>query len=437
MKSTIEPTDDQVASLPHLHLDEEQRRQVLHELDNILGSRFFKSAARGSQFLKYIVEHGFDGHTEQLKERTIGVEVFQRPHDYATGDDPVVRVQAGEVRRRLEQYYQTVPEHSHVRIDLPLGSYSPTFHWLSNASSVEVPAGAIPAQQAESTSAKRGSKRWWIAGVCALLALTVVSAFLILHRAHHAQTALEQFWGPVFATQRPVIICLAAPVVYRPLDVLFQRYNRTHPGAFQTEMDKTNNPLPLDPKETIQWGDMYNYADYGVARGDTYAAVELSALFARLGKQSEVRIGANYSFEDLRNSPAVVVGAFNNKWTLYITSNLYFYFVQNGDTTIREQTKNGRVWTKHINSKGEVLDDTAIVSRLLDSKTGQFTITVAGIGGTGTQAAAEFVSNPELLAEGLRNAPPGWQTKNLEIVLQTTVTDSVPGPARVVATYTW
>jgi hypothetical protein len=248
---------------------------------------------------------------------------------------------------------------------------------------------------------------------------------------------LEQFWNPVFATQRPVIICLAAPVVYRPHEALYERYNRTHPGTFQTEMDRTNNPLPLDPKETIQWGDMYNYYDYGVARGDTYAAVGLSALFARLGKPSQVRIGANYSFEDLRNSPAVVVGAFNNRWTLYITSNLYFHFVEGVDTVIREQGKGGRVWEKHINSKGEVMDDTAVVGRLLDSKTGQFTIIVAGIGGTGTQAAAEFVSNPELLAEGLRSAAPGWQTKNLEIVLQTTVTDSVPGPARVVATYSW
>jgi hypothetical protein len=62
---------------------------------------------------------------------------------------------------------------------------------------------------------------------------------------------------------------------------------------------------------------------------------------------------------------------------------------------------------------------------------------VAGIGGTGTQAAGEFVSNPEFLEQGLRSAPAGWQTKNLEFVLQTTVTDSVAGPPRVVAAYSW
>ena len=84
-----------------------------------------------------------------------------------------------------------------------------------------------------------------------------------------------------------------------------------------------------------------------------------------------------------------------------------------------------------------MIEDYAIVSRLLDSKTGQFTITAAGIGGTGTQAAAEFLSNSEYMEEGLRSAPAGWQTKNMELVIETTVTESVPGPPRAVASYYW
>jgi hypothetical protein len=227
-------------------------------------------------------------------------------------------------------------------------------------------------------------------------------------------------------------------VVYRPSAVLYQKYARTHPGIFQTEVEKMNNLLPLDPRETILWGDMLNYSDYGVARGDVYAAVALSALLGRIGKPSQVRIGTNYSFEDLRNSPAVVVGAFNNRWTMQITSSLRFVFVeQDGQFMIREQTDGGRVWQDHLGKKGEIIDDAAIVGRLLDSKTGQFTITVAGITGTGTQAAGEFASNPEFLEQGLRSVPEGWQRKNLEIVLQTTVTDLVPGPPRVVAAYSW
>jgi len=64
-------------------------------------------------------------------------------------------------------------------------------------------------------------------------------------------------------------------------------------------------------------------------------------------------------------------------------------------------------------------------------------VTTAGIGPNGTQAAGEFVANAKYLEEGLRNAPANWQTKNLEVVLQTTVTDSVAGPPHAIAAYYW
>ena len=64
-------------------------------------------------------------------------------------------------------------------------------------------------------------------------------------------------------------------------------------------------------------------------------------------------------------------------------------------------------------------------------------VIVAGVGGAGTQAAAEFVSNPEYLAKGLRDAPPDWQKKNLEIVVQTILTGSIAGPPQAVAAYDW
>ena len=125
------------------------RESVLRELGRILASRFFKSAVRSKQFLEYVVRQKLDGNSEQLKERTIGIEVFQRPSGYATGDDPVVRVQAGEVRRRLEQYYQTAPHDAHMRIDLPVGSYSPTFTWFTAAEPEDMADLNLPVMEVE------------------------------------------------------------------------------------------------------------------------------------------------------------------------------------------------------------------------------------------------------------------------------------------------
>ena len=86
---------------------------------------------------------------------------------------------------------------------------------------------------------------------------------------------------------------------------------------------------------------------------------------------------------------------------------------------------------------GEVKEDYGVVTRLLDSKTGQLLIAAAGLAANGTQAAGEVISTPDYLAECLRKAPPDWQKKNLQVVVQTSVTDTVAGPPRVIAIYFW
>jgi hypothetical protein len=438
MKSFVDIPENHPASRMPMDENHDKTQAVLLELEKILESPFFRSAARSKQFLKYVVQHQVEGHSELLKERTIGSEVFLRPPGYATGDDPVVRVQAGEVRRRLDQYYQSAPNHSEVRIELPVGSYSPVFRWHSDTISAPLPSVHPPSLTAEPLKPNRRLVRLAIAGVCVALALGVGIASLTIHRVARQKSILEQFWAPVLATQQPALICLAKGVTYRPSLEVYERYSRTHPGKFQTEVERSNEPPPLDPNEKLSWSEMQLYADYGVATGDVSAAVKLSSLLGKIGKPSQVRIGANYSFEDLRNSPAVVVGAFNSKWTMRLTSNLHFAFEdENGQFMIREQTAGGRVWLGHPGKTGIPDEDFAIVGRLLDSKTGQFTIIAAGLTGSGTEAAGEFASNPEILEKALRDAPSDWQTKSLEIVLQTSMTDSIAGPPHVVAAYFW
>ncbi len=68
------------------------------------------------------------------------------------------------------------------------------------------------------------------------------------------------------------------------------------------------------------------YSDFGSSAGDVYAAVALSGLLGRLDKPSQLRIGSAYTYQDLRNSPAAVIGGFNNKWTIQLVSNLRYAF---------------------------------------------------------------------------------------------------------------
>src|SRR6185437_3987438 len=85
--------------------DAESSAAILDHLRRIQTSRAFGNSARAKEFLSYVVHHGLQGHTEFLKERSIGIHLFHRSPTYVTSDDPIVRVKAAEVRRRLTQYY--------------------------------------------------------------------------------------------------------------------------------------------------------------------------------------------------------------------------------------------------------------------------------------------------------------------------------------------
>jgi hypothetical protein len=230
---------------------------------------------------------------------------------------------------------------------------------------------------------------------------------------------------------------LAKPAVYLPSVKLYQLHSKT-PEKFMSQFSRLSQKPNLQPNDKILWGDMVEYPDYGLAAGDVYAATGMSALLGRIGKKNQVRIGGNYSFEDLRSSPAAVIGAFNNRWAMQMTSNLHFAFAEEGEQSIiKEEGPSGRRWRSETDANGNAVEDYAVVTRLLNSKTGQFVVVVAGIKSYGTQAAGEFVSNAEYLEKALRSAPPDWPRKNLQIVIETPVTDFLPGPPQAIAIYVW
>src|SRR3954449_10549675 len=107
-------------------------KAVLGQLDRMLKSRHFRNSRRYPAFLSHIVRRTLAGDLDSLKERILGIEVFKRAHDYDTGADPVVRITAGEVRKRIALYYHDEGTEQELRIELPPGSYVPVFSMHSN-----------------------------------------------------------------------------------------------------------------------------------------------------------------------------------------------------------------------------------------------------------------------------------------------------------------
>ena len=435
MKAPLESEQRGINSaIPDLR-DPDRRQAVLDELERVLKGKHFRNSGRAKQFLQFIVERKLGDHPDDLKERSIGTELFHRSPDYSTGDDPVVRVQASLVRRRLEQQYYEDQGNPPVRIEVPLGSYTPEFKWLSSNSSKDISRPEI-LRTNDSTPKSRSLKPKLLIGLAVAVVLILGASIRLVQtdRAAHQESTLEKFWSPALAAQRPILICLGDRVSYRPSQELYDRYSRQHPGTFATETEKTNLPLPLDPAEKITWGDMQPILEWGITKGDLTSTVTLATFLGRVGKPIDLRVGdAEYSYHDLRDFPAILVGAFNNQWTMNLMSDLRYVFVeQDGKFEIRDKKSPGQVWFSDYHRS-----DYAMVSRLLDSKTGQFTIIIAGLTSRGTEAAGEFATSPADLEKGLQGAPQDWQSKSMELVLETDVTEGVSGPPHVIASYYW
>src|SRR5450631_3729287 len=133
----IRESGQQVTQFPDSEAD--RNTKILAQLTQIHNSPAFCNSTRSKEFLSYVVEQVLAGHIDNLKERSIGVNLFHRPPTYDTGEDPIVRVKAGEVRRRLAEYYAAEAQAPELQIELPVGSYVPKFRWRPPADAVPPP----------------------------------------------------------------------------------------------------------------------------------------------------------------------------------------------------------------------------------------------------------------------------------------------------------
>src|SRR5580692_2641222 len=103
------------------------RDAVLSALNQVVSSEAFGKTERPARFLRYLVETTLRGEAPLLKENVLGVEVFDRPATWDPRLDPVVRQEAGRLRKRLAKYYENGGAEAEVRIELPVGTYVPVF----------------------------------------------------------------------------------------------------------------------------------------------------------------------------------------------------------------------------------------------------------------------------------------------------------------------
>lgn len=110
-----------------------QAEAIRLHLEQIVASPEFVAAPKLARFLSFVVETALDGNTDRIKESLIAIEVYGRRPDYNPQIDSTVRVEAGRLRARLRQYYNSIEQHGRIRIDIPKGSYVPLFEERESA----------------------------------------------------------------------------------------------------------------------------------------------------------------------------------------------------------------------------------------------------------------------------------------------------------------
>jgi hypothetical protein len=403
---------------------------VREQLNRLLAHPLFTNSKRYPVLLAYTVEQALLGNAGELKERTIGVEAFGREPNYDVNLDPVVRTTAAEVRKRLIQYYYSPDRAGELIIELPVGSYVPLFRepsphtavqtdtQLVNESSEALPQGRVEseARLADSPEGSAGRTVYaWISIAIALLVAGLLGfgigrvRFLGQAARPSGPSNMDRFWEPITATSSRVTYCLGVPT---------------------DSVDLQSRTPPAFPAE--ESGSLNVYDVTALAR----------SIAPLVPKNGELRVlaGSETGFAQLREGPSVMIGAFDNPWTMRITQDLPIGFEYDNHVrkVVDRKSVPRRIWTLQWQVPMESLArDYAVVARIHDQVSGQPVIILAGILGEGTEAASEVVSNPVYLDAMLQKAPKNWDQLNLGAVIEANVIEGHPGPPTVVAVETW
>lgn len=429
------------------HFGSEIQAAVKAELNKMISAPFFSQSARCRRFLSHVVLQTLSGKTDQLKERMIGISVFERANDYNTGEDAIVRVTANEVRKRIGQFYQESRTRHPVQIDLPRGTYVPEFriHLTeqdgestetgdNDATEQESPAAERPVpsvsahsgqpeQNAETesrasagavASQKVHTRRWWFRVTLALLILGTCATVAEYWRIRTRST-FPDVWETFAESKVPVLMCLG-----------------THnlPYAVSASSGETEDAVMRE--ETIPIDDVS-------------VVSSMARLLGNRGIPFRVAAADRTSLTDLQNQPVILIGAVDNQWAIQLTQSLRYRLSVDFPlgpekppiAAITDSEQPGTQWKIDFSIPLSAWKtDYAVVAKYNDATVGVPVLIEAGLGNDGSLAASRFLTSSGLTT-ALGNEPSCREKVNFEAVIETKIIDTRPGAAHIVRLTCW
>jgi hypothetical protein len=393
--------------------------EVRRALDRILNSRHFSQAPKKRKFVQLICDYHLAGRAKEINEHLIGLEVYERNDRYSPADDPVVRVAAHDVRKRLEQYYLHEGRNDEVRLEIPIGSYEPVFKLASDVlAEIEThPAGAhsLAAIQGSPQRAHfeiEGRRGRLALAAGALAAVVIIVLAIYVWRKNQAPSlAVEQdvydpVWGPFFKSQDPTIQVLSNPPVYVLLNKADPDILRKNSIDLSKEGSKDlfnllkqtgqNEPEYLAPPKLYL--SPISYTGIGEAIG----AHLITSIFRSRNLGISLKQSRNLTGEDLKDRNLIMLGGrWSNAWAGKMSVKEDFYFTsQISIANIKPQPgEQSEYRTKFDEQTGQILEDYALITVKPSAQSKNVIMALEGLRGVGTGAAAEMITNKIYLAE--------------------------------------
>jgi hypothetical protein len=404
------------------------RDAFLSQVDRLISSQHLHSSESLCKLLRYLARHALDHPGSPIKEYQIATEVFGRSDDFDPQVDSMVRVQAGRLRLKLTEYYNTEGLEDPVVVELPKGTYVVSFHPRNNASSK---GPAISAHKSDDSSPFwRGYGNWLIAALSMAVVLVGATAVILaLSASRNSAQALEAdavppafgvFWkGFTSGPEEPWVIFSNAKFVGRP-EIALRYY---------------------DPKKDNKVGVIF---DSYTGVGEVLAVHELDHLFSKLRRQIRVKRGSLFSLDDAKNNNLIFVGSPLENLTLLElpdTQEFIFHRVtegpRKGDPEIINVHPQPGEPNQFLGTPADEpqTEDYAVIGLIHGLNAGQSVLILAGTTTMGTQAAVEFVCRQSSVEELLLRLPVSntGQLKPFEAVLRVKVTRGVPVGTEVVS----
>jgi hypothetical protein len=414
------------------------------ELRRVLESKYFANSPKKTRFLEFVSEQAFLGNGDKLNEYLIGVEVYDRGVDFNAQKDPIVRVQAHEIRRMLNKYYEEDGRGGLIRLDLPSGHYVPVFRRSTSDESAADPPALIEGRNA------RPPKHLHLSATLVLGALCLaLFSLLILDSWKGARTppprepvtglpdGLEWFW-------RPFLLPADAPLITIPNHPLLRA---AHDGdSSQTLAEGHEIPKASLPefRDTIHFRELKRFlfvpslTDF-TSVGETLGVVNLCKMFASVGQGCRVQPSRLVNFEEIKGDNAILLGG-NQSWSGRVFLNVQGFQFHSGVILNRNpQPGEKEVYKPEFDPvTNQLRRDYAVVLMLPNERKEKRVLLIYGIYTQGSQAAIEYLTNPERMVElrkALLDLAPDHRTipASFQVLLTTTVENSVPGKSSLVA----